>query len=130
MSDYVVKLENAAIYHADASFGRRSEAKQLREGEMVLSEVSFTVAEGEFVYLLGRVGSGKSTLLNRLLNEDRAMVSEIAKSGLCSCKARICVFFYFVCSSQNATASFSQPSASVPRPVEIECGALSYTWLT
>ena len=76
MSDYVVKLENAAIYHADASFGRRSEAKQLREGEMVLSEVSFTVAEGEFVYLLGRVGSGKSTLLKTLYAEVPLLTGE------------------------------------------------------
>ncbi|MEG1783125.1 MAG: ATP-binding cassette domain-containing protein, partial [Oscillospiraceae bacterium] len=36
----------------------------IRQGELVLSDVNFTVGEGEFVYLIGRVGSGKSTLMN------------------------------------------------------------------
>ena len=76
MSEYVVKLENAAIYHADDPFGRRSEEKMLRQGEMVLSEVNLTVSEGEFVYLLGRVGSGKSTLLKTLYAEVPLLTGE------------------------------------------------------
>ena len=75
---YVVRLKNAAIYHADNPFGSTSAEKLMRRGEMVLSDVNLCVAPGEFVYLIGRVGSGKSTLLNRLLNEERVLVSDIA----------------------------------------------------
>ena len=54
---YVVRLKNAAIYHADNPFGSTSAEKLMRRGEMVLSDVNLCVAPGEFVYLIGRVGS-------------------------------------------------------------------------
>lgn len=73
---YVVKLRNAAIYHADDPFGSRSEERLLRQGEMVLSDVSLTVAPGELVYLIGRVGSGKSTLLKTLYAEVQLLTGE------------------------------------------------------
>ena len=66
---YVVRLKNAAIYHADNPFGSTSAEKLMRRGEMVLSDVNLCVAPGEFVYLIGRVGSGKSTLLKTLYAE-------------------------------------------------------------
>ena len=66
---YVVRLRDAAIYHADDPFGSRPEKKLLRRGEMVLSEINLSVAPGEFVYLIGRVGSGKSSLLKTLYAE-------------------------------------------------------------
>ena len=44
----VVDLKNISVY---------------RKYNKVLSDISFTVNEGEFVYLTGRVGSGKSSLL-------------------------------------------------------------------
>ena len=49
-------------------------------GIEVLSHVDFTVEEGEFVYIIGRVGAGKSSLLKTIYNEldieeaDTAMV--------------------------------------------------------
>lgn len=64
---YVVELQDVAIYHTSGE--SRSEAKLIREGELVLSEVNLRIAAGEFVYLLGRVGSGKSTLLKTLYAE-------------------------------------------------------------
>ncbi len=40
-----------------------------QEDMYVLGDVSFTVNEGEFVYLIGKVGSGKSTLIKTLYGE-------------------------------------------------------------
>ena len=68
-NQYVVKLRDVAIYHADDPFGSVSEKKLLQQGEMDLSDVNLTVRPGEFVYLIGRVGSGKSSLLKTLYAE-------------------------------------------------------------
>ena len=73
---YVVRLRDAAIYHADDPFGSRPEKKLLRQGEMVLSEINLSVAPGEFVYLIGRVGSGKSSLLKTLYAEVQLLTGE------------------------------------------------------
>lgn len=73
---YVVRLRDVAIYHADSAFGRCTEERLLRRGEMVLSDVNLTVAPGEFVYLIGRVGSGKSSLLKTLYAEVRLLAGE------------------------------------------------------
>lgn len=64
----LVSYKNANIYQ--------------RHGIEVLHGVNFEVAEGEFVYIIGRVGSGKSTLLKTLYCEldideaDEAVVLE------------------------------------------------------
>lgn len=47
----VLKFENASIFQDD---------------HLVLSDVNFTLAKGEFVYLIGRVGSGKSSLIKTI----------------------------------------------------------------
>lgn len=78
---YVVELHGASIYHGDASFRRVSEARQIRQGEMVLSGIDFTVAPGEFVYLIGRVGSGKSSLLKTLYAEVQLLTGEGRVAG-------------------------------------------------
>lgn len=41
----------------------------LRKELVVLKHVSFSLAEGEFVYLIGKVGSGKSSLLKSMYAE-------------------------------------------------------------
>lgn len=79
---YVVRLKNAAIYHADNPFGSTSAEKLMRRGEMVLSDVNLCVAPGEFVYLIGRVGSGKSTLLKTLYAEVQLLTGRRAGGRL------------------------------------------------
>ena len=41
----------------------------LRKELVVLKNVNFSIEEGEFVYLIGRVGSGKSSLLKSMYAE-------------------------------------------------------------
>ena len=43
----------------------------------LFKNISFHIEEGDKVSLVAKNGSGKSTLLNALLNEDRAIVSDI-----------------------------------------------------
>ena len=50
----VVLIENADIY---------------QEKNLVLSDISFSLAKGEFVYLVGKTGSGKSSFLKTLYAE-------------------------------------------------------------
>ena len=50
----VISLQNASIYQQD---------------QVVLSEVSFTIHQGEFVYLIGRTGSCKSSILKTLYGD-------------------------------------------------------------
>lgn len=80
-AEYVVRLRNVSIYHADDPFGTRSPSKLLKRGELVLSDVNLKVAAGEFVYLLGRVGSGKSTLLKTLYAEMPLLAGEGMVAG-------------------------------------------------
>ena len=52
--DTIIELKNANIYQRD---------------NIVLSDVTFSIGKGEFVYLIGRTGSGKSSLLRTLYAE-------------------------------------------------------------
>lgn len=63
MSQRVVDLRNISVYLGD---GRHRADNQ---NDLVLSDISLQVNEGELVYLIGRVGSGKSTLLKTLYAE-------------------------------------------------------------
>ncbi|MCR5646438.1 MAG: ATP-binding cassette domain-containing protein [Bacteroidales bacterium] len=52
--DNIIELVNATIYQRD---------------NIVLSNVTFSIGKGEFVYLIGKTGSGKSSLLKTLYAE-------------------------------------------------------------
>ena len=49
--EFVIQFENASIFQDD---------------HLVLSGMNFTLAKGEFAYLIGRVGSGKSSLIKTI----------------------------------------------------------------
>jgi len=51
----LISYKNVNIYHDD--------------GDVVLNAVNFSVNEGDFIYLVGRVGSGKSSLLETIYQE-------------------------------------------------------------
>ena len=53
-AESVVVFENASIFQED---------------HLVMSGVNFSLARGEFVYLIGRVGSGKSSLIKTITAE-------------------------------------------------------------
>lgn len=52
--DKIIELVNATIYQRD---------------NVILSDVTFSIDKGEFVYLIGKTGSGKSSLLKTLYAE-------------------------------------------------------------
>jgi len=52
--DPIIEIVNATIYQRD---------------NIILSDVTFSIGKGEFVYLIGKTGSGKSSLLKTLYAE-------------------------------------------------------------
>ncbi|GHT14647.1 phosphonate ABC transporter ATP-binding protein [Bacteroidia bacterium] len=65
-TDTIIEVRNAYIYHAT---------------NLILSNISFEIERGEFVYLIGKVGSGKSSLIKTLNAELRLMRGEAWVAG-------------------------------------------------
>ena len=86
----VVKLQSAGIYHAENPNVTLTPRTRDKAGEKVLENLNLEVAEGEVVYLIGRVGSGKSSLLKTLYGELPLVegVGEIADFDLAHLKQR------------------------------------------
>ncbi len=57
----IVELKNISVY---------------RKYNKVLSDISFSIKEGEFIYLTGRVGSGKSSLLKIIYADEEIREGE------------------------------------------------------
>ena len=62
----IIELANATIYQRD---------------NIVLSDVTFSIGKGEFVYLIGKTGSGKSSLLKTLYAELPATEGKVNVAG-------------------------------------------------
>ncbi len=58
-----------------------SSASILQEDQPVLTDISFEIGKGEFVYLIGRTGSGKSSLLKTFYADLSFRIGEIEVAG-------------------------------------------------
>lgn len=65
----IAKLQGVGIYHAENPNVTLTPRTREKAGEKVLENLDLEIAEGEVVYLIGRVGSGKSSLLKTLYGE-------------------------------------------------------------
>ena len=62
-----IKVENVSKYY----WQKRQHWFQRRRKEIGVEDVSLSIEQGEFVYIIGSSGSGKSTLLKLMAGQDR-----------------------------------------------------------
>ena len=65
----VVKLQGAAVYHAENPNKTLTPRTRDNGGEKILEGLDLEVIAGEVIYLIGKVGAGKSSLLKVLYGE-------------------------------------------------------------
>ena len=66
-------------------------SKKYADDTMALEDVSFSIAPGEFVSVVGHSGAGKTTLLKMLLAEERPTEGTVflSQSTYTRCRARM-----------------------------------------
>ena len=62
-----IKVENVSKYY----WQKRQSWFQRRRREIGVEDVSLSIEQGEFVYIIGSSGSGKSTLLKLMAGQER-----------------------------------------------------------
>ncbi len=73
--------DNRLIMKNTATLELRGVSKAYRNGRQVLSDLSYTLAAGEYVAIMGDSGVGKSTLLNLIAGLDAPDRGEICIDG-------------------------------------------------
>jgi len=53
----------------------------IKEGNLILTDVNFSVKAGDFVFVIGRVGSGKSSVIKTIIGEIPVSRGEAAVAG-------------------------------------------------
>lgn len=53
----------------------------IKEGNLILTDVNFSVKAGDFVFIIGRVGSGKSSVIKTIIGEIPVSRGEAAVAG-------------------------------------------------
>ena len=65
-SDYLINLSGVDI---------------IKEGNLILTDVNFSVKAGDFVFIIGRVGSGKSSVIKTIIGEIPVLRGEATVAG-------------------------------------------------